>query len=291
LESEVIEAFLESELHTHIGLLCKYQVLSEELIQRNKDFFLDERGKFISELFLYNDFSEDFLTKNIELIDLPIIGIAQDLSEEFLQKYCDKIGWNHISKFQRLSEDFIKKHEDKISWIGIMNNKHISNEFLNDNFDKITNEMRNSLLSGESTREQIKSRVYNFNLPDDLREHLKEKSELNRSSISQEIINLILDDKKSSQPTTVSESSEKPKKFRILKRTKGCGKVEYIPQWLYSVNPPLYQNVCRELPKQRLFEFTTEEKAIEKIKEFIQYTKNSMIISEDMIDVDEKITV
>jgi len=43
-------------------------------------------------------------------------------------------------------------------------------------------------------REKIKTRVYNFNLPDDLREYLREKSKLNKSNISQEIINLILDD-------------------------------------------------------------------------------------------------
>jgi hypothetical protein len=38
-------------------------------------------------------------------------------------------------------------------------------------------------------------RVFNFNLPDDLREYLRLKAENNKTTISQCIINLILDDK------------------------------------------------------------------------------------------------
>lgn len=44
-------------------------------------------------------------------------------------------------------------------------------------------------------------RVFNFNLPDDLRDYLKQKSEKQKTTISQCIINLIVKDKNKSEIT------------------------------------------------------------------------------------------
>jgi len=41
----------------------------------------------------------------------------------------------------------------------------------------------------------MKRRVYNFNLPDDLRVYLKKKSKEQYTTISNYLINLIIDDK------------------------------------------------------------------------------------------------
>lgn len=272
LEQRVIETFLENDLSKHIGLLCKYQELSEELVQNNINYFLDDKNMLTVELFLYNKFSENFITKNIEYIALPIVGITQNLSEEFLEKYCDKIGWNYIAKFQILSEDFIKKHESKMSWIEIMNNKYNSNEFLSDNFDKITKEMRNSLISDES-KKIINTRVYNFNLPDDLREYLEDKSNKNKSTISKEIINLILRDREENDAFNIKC------KYRITKTVSKVSNISFIPEYSYDNS---FWWSCENDGK---LSFKTRDEAIDVIKKHYENEVDKKSV--EYIDVDD----
>ena len=205
-EYKLKECYVEpcwEHISKHVELFCKYQNVSEYFVNKYFNYFINN-GKLLTELLMYNKFSEIFIRKHLDKVELPIIGITQDLSEDFIEEYGDEIGWDKISKFQKLSELFIIKHKDKLDWVSIINKQELSDEFIEDNISLFKNGIINKNKNIKS-----KTRVYNFNLPDDLREYLKEKSDENKSTISQEIVNLILDDKNTVRGSIRRDSSSK----------------------------------------------------------------------------------
>lgn len=78
------------------------------------------------------------------------------------------------------------------------------------------------------------------------------------------------------------------KKFRILKRTFGTGVAVFIPQH-FNVSG-WYSNVCSEM-RQSINSFETEKEAFEKIEEYKKYLKDSKVISEEIIQVNDDFLV
>ncbi len=75
-------------------------------------------------------------------------------------------------------------------------------------------------------------------------------------------------------------------KFRILKKTYGSGSVVFIPQYLYDSRTKWYKDVSFEM-MQVVNCFNTEKEAFEKIEEYKKYLKDSKVISEEVIQIDE----
>lgn len=137
------------------------------------------------------------------------ISMTEELSEDFIRKFANHVDWELISKYQKLSENFIREFSDRVCWNKIITFQKISDDFLKEFIGKVNFEeffkgttiMNTKILNfiannnHASINDESKTRVYNFNLPDDLREYLKDKSNKNKSTISQEIINLILRDR------------------------------------------------------------------------------------------------
>jgi len=81
-------------------------------------------------------------------------------------------------------------------------------------------------------------------------------------------------------------------KFRILKRTYGSGAIVFIPQYLYADHkgvglekiPGWYKNVCNEM-NQCVNSFETEKEAIDKIEEYKVFVKDSKIILDEIINI------
>jgi hypothetical protein len=135
------------------------------------------------------------------------ISMTEELSEDFIRKFANHVDWKLISKYQKLSESFIREFSDRVCWNKIIVFQKISDDLLKEFIGKIDFEefFKGTTIMGAKilkfiadnnhANDEIKTRVYNFNLPDDLREYLKDKSNKNKSTISQEIINLILRDR------------------------------------------------------------------------------------------------
>lgn len=77
---------------------------------------------------------------------------------------------------------------------------------------------------------------------------------------------------------------EKFEKFRILKRTYGSGAIVFIPQYLYFHVNGWYKNVCDEMG-QSINSFGTEKEALDKIEEYKIFVKDSKIISDEIIKI------
>lgn len=75
-------------------------------------------------------------------------------------------------------------------------------------------------------------------------------------------------------------------KFRILKKTYGSGAVVFIPQYLYDRKTILYKDVCFEM-RQITNSFETEKEAFEKIEEYKKYLKDSKVVSEEVIQIND----
>jgi len=76
------------------------------------------------------------------------------------------------------------------------------------------------------------------------------------------------------------------KKFRILKKTYGSGAIVFIPQWSYLNQNRCCKNVCDEM-WQAINSFETEEEARKKINEYKKYLKDSEIILEEVIQIND----
>lgn len=137
------------------------------------------------------------------------VSMTEELSEDFIRKFANHVDWELISKYQKLSENFIREFSDRVCWNKIITFQEISTSFLKEFIGKVDFEeffksetiMNTKILkfiadnNHATINDESKTKVYNFNLPDDLREYLKNKSIKNKSTISQEIINLILKDR------------------------------------------------------------------------------------------------
>ena len=73
-------------------------------------------------------------------------------------------------------------------------------------------------------------------------------------------------------------------KFRILKRMYGSGSIVFIPQYLYMDNG-LYKSVCGEM-SQSVNSFATEKEALDKIEEYKKFERDSKIVSDEIIQID-----
>lgn len=178
--------------HSLIDLFCEYQDVPEEIINEFHSDFLQENSMFIFSLTAFNKFSESFIRKNIKNFKLNSLLITQELSEDFLRECTQEItddGWKYLAEYQKLSFDFIIDFEEKLDLYTVLSKQKVPIDFIEERVDKLKKELilKNSKL-------KLKTRVFNFNLPDDFREYLQEKADKNRSTISQEIINLILTD-------------------------------------------------------------------------------------------------
>lgn len=75
-------------------------------------------------------------------------------------------------------------------------------------------------------------------------------------------------------------------KFRILKKTYGSGAVVFIPQYLYMHKTGQYKDVSSEM-MQTINCFNTEKEAFEKIEEYKKYLKDSKVVSEEVIQIND----
>ena len=82
----------------------KYLVPKEFIEKWN---FVDE--DYWEDICKYQILSEDFIEKNKNFIDWNLISKFQTLSESFIEKYKHSLKWDYIVQMQTLSEPFIEK--------------------------------------------------------------------------------------------------------------------------------------------------------------------------------------
>lgn len=261
--------------HSLIDLFCEYQDVSEEIINEFHSDFLQENSMFIFSLTAFNKFSESFIRKNIKHFKLNSLLITQDLPEDFLREYAQEItddGWKYLAEYQKLSFDFIIDFEEKLDLYTVLSKQKVTTDFIEERVDKLKKELilKNSKL-------KPKTRVFNFNLPDDFREYLQEKADKNRSTISQEIINLILTDIKGKEMVF-------NKYPRLLKRKYGSEKISFIPQ-IFNNDTEKYVNIYNLSPSEFKREYENESEAVCAIQKYTISTLDSTIVSEEVIEL------
>lgn len=170
-----------------IDLICRFQKLSEEFI---REFYKKLNPSIMQQ---YQKLPQDLIINNRPDFDIFMLCTFQNLTEDFIEGNIwsfNEMCWDMISKYQILSEYFIAKYIDVLNWSSIIECQNLTEKFILNNSKKFN---KNWIYKKKEIK--VKSRVFNFNLPDDLRDYLKNKSIENKSTISQNIINLILEDK------------------------------------------------------------------------------------------------
>lgn len=106
-----------------------YQKLSEDFVERNLDI-LDFKT-----LISVQDLSEGFIEKHLDKVEFPLLVFHRPLSEGFIERYMEKLDLYNVSMYQKLSESFIEKHIDK--FLKYMDNicqcQNVSEEFIEKN--------------------------------------------------------------------------------------------------------------------------------------------------------------
>ena len=104
---------IDIQSNINLNIICKYQVLSEDFIQKYENLL---NWNLISK---HQVLSEDFIQRNENLLNWDLISEHQVLSEDFIQRNENLINWDLISKFQVLSDEFIWDNIYKVSWSNI----------------------------------------------------------------------------------------------------------------------------------------------------------------------------
>lgn len=91
--------------------VCKYQILSEEQIEKYIHFIN------LDIIVLNSTFSEAFLTKHADKFeDLNNVLISQIVSEQFIERFLNRLSWNNISLRDSFSTEFLDKYAEQLNW-------------------------------------------------------------------------------------------------------------------------------------------------------------------------------
>ena len=74
--------------------------------------------------------TEDFIRKNIELLNWKTLSHTQALSDEFIDDFSDKIEWECLSMNSYLTKDMIRKYKDKLNWTHISAKQNLDPAFM-----------------------------------------------------------------------------------------------------------------------------------------------------------------
>ena len=113
---------------SYIVLICQYQKLSENFIEKYQD---EVNWGCVSK---YQKLSENFIKKFLTRVNMVKISEHQVLSEEFIRKFKYKVDWAEISNFQNFSCDFAIEFFPYLNWYVVLRIK----QFNESHFYKLT---------------------------------------------------------------------------------------------------------------------------------------------------------
>ena len=99
--------------------VCIYQKLSVDFIKEHHLLLFP----FKYEIAKYQKLSEEYLEENKDNLDWDIISEYQTLSEDFIDKMSDYVNWTWITEKQKMTKKFIMSHLVKLNLYRLMTSK------------------------------------------------------------------------------------------------------------------------------------------------------------------------
>lgn len=134
-------ARVDSKRYLNWDLVSQIKNLPEDFIKKYSNHL------YWPTLCKFQNLSEQLIEQNLHKVDW--IGISyntSNLSKKFLDKYVDKLYWNIIIRRNDLSQEFLREYKDKIDWKHAATNQCAQN----DNKEKYSNDFIRQMVHQES---------------------------------------------------------------------------------------------------------------------------------------------
>ena len=115
--------------------VCRYQKLQQSFIEQ-----MDQYVNWIAVSKWQLHLSQDFIRRNWDKLNKPLLSIHTTFSESFLRQFIDIIDLDCIAQNQELSINFLRQFKDKFDWFIVKRSQYYFKYDFNDDYAKYKKE-------------------------------------------------------------------------------------------------------------------------------------------------------